>query len=49
MWVADPIRKKSLTARLFSTHPPMDDRIEKLNTLAVKIGQVRMQVDPFKK
>jgi len=49
MWIANPIRKQSLTSRMFSTHPPMDDRIEKLNGLAVKMGQVRQQVDPFKR
>ncbi|MCL2295493.1 MAG: zinc metalloprotease HtpX [Methanomassiliicoccaceae archaeon] len=37
MWIANPIRKKSLFKRLFSTHPPMDDRIERLNDLAAKM------------
>ena len=42
MWIANPVRKKSLFKRLFSTHPPMDERIARLNELAVKMetGQV---------
>jgi heat shock protein HtpX len=48
LWISDPVRKKGLMTRMFSTHPPIDDRIEKLNALAVKQGQIRLQVDPFK-
>jgi len=42
MWIANPVRKKSFFKRLFSTHPPMDDRISRLNDLAVKMetGQI---------
>jgi heat shock protein HtpX len=49
MWISDPIRKKSFTANLFSTHPPMEVRVQKLSEMAVKMGQIRMQVDPFKR
>ncbi|GAA4179817.1 M48 family metalloprotease [Gryllotalpicola koreensis] len=34
LWIADPL-KPSFTSRLFSTHPPIPDRIERLK----KIGQ----------
>ena len=38
MWISNPVRsKKSFISRLFSTHPPMDDRIARLNDLAVKM------------
>jgi len=42
MWISEPVRKKSIFSRLFSTHPPMEDRIARLNDLAVKMesGQV---------
>ena len=38
MWIADPLKKGSLISRLFSTHPPMADRIDRLNKLAEKMG-----------
>ena len=37
MWIANPVRKTSILKRLFSTHPPMDDRIARLNDLAAKM------------
>ena len=37
MWIASPVRKKSFLKKLFSTHPPMEDRIARLNDLAVKM------------
>ncbi len=37
MWISNPVRKKSIFSRLFSTHPPMDDRIARLNDLAMKM------------
>ena len=38
MWIADPMKKGTLMSRLFSTHPPMSDRIERLNRMADKMG-----------
>ena len=38
MWIANPLKRGSLIERLFSTHPPMQDRIERLNRLADKMG-----------
>ena len=53
MWIANPVRKKSLFKRLFSTHPPMDERISRLNELAVKMetGQISrsLSMEPPKK
>ncbi|MDR2698486.1 MAG: M48 family metalloprotease [Candidatus Methanoplasma sp.] len=49
MWISDPVRKKSVFKRLFSTHPPIDDRIAKLNALAAKMESSPKQTDPFKK
>ncbi|MDR1405555.1 MAG: M48 family metalloprotease [Candidatus Methanoplasma sp.] len=42
MWISDPVRKRSLFTKMFSTHPPMDDRIARLNDLAMKMdsGQI---------
>jgi len=42
MWISEPVRKKSIFSRLFSTHPPMEDRIARLNDLAAKMesGQI---------
>jgi len=37
MWISDPIRKKSISQRIFGTHPPMDDRVQKLFDLAEKM------------
>jgi len=50
MWIANPIRKKSVFRTLYSTHPPMEKRIERLNELAVKMesGQVARQGSPTK-
>ena len=51
MWISDPVRKKSMFKSMFSTHPPMDDRIAKLNDLAVKMetGQKPRYLSPQKK
>ena len=51
MWISNPIPKKNIFRRLFSTHPPMADRIAKLNDLAVKMEseQKPRQNDPFNK
>jgi len=49
MWISNPIRKAGIMTRMFSTHPPTEERIRKLSALGVKMGQVRQQVDPFKK
>ena len=37
MWISNPLKKKGITSRLFSTHPPMDERIARLNALAAKM------------
>lgn len=34
MWISNPIRKKNMLSKLFSTHPPMDERIARLNAMA---------------
>jgi heat shock protein HtpX len=52
MWISNPVRKKkSFITKLFRTHPPMDDRIERLNALAEKMERegVWKQTDPFQK
>ena len=38
MYIANPLKKGSLLAGLFSTHPPMEERIARLNKLADKMG-----------
>ena len=38
MWIANPMRRGSLISRLFSTHPPMEERIARLNALADSLG-----------
>ena len=38
MWIADPLKKGSLISRLFSTHPPMQERIDRLNKMADNMG-----------
>ena len=38
MWIANPLKKDSMASKLFSTHPPMSERIERLNKLADKMG-----------
>jgi heat shock protein HtpX len=38
MYIANPLKKGSLLAGLFSTHPPMEERIARLNRLADKMG-----------
>ncbi len=38
MYIANPLKKKSLIAGLFSTHPPMEERIARLNKMADKMG-----------
>jgi heat shock protein HtpX len=35
MWIADPT-KPGLMSRLFSTHPPIEDRIKRLNEIGRK-------------
>ena len=51
MWISNPIPKKNIFRRLFSTHPPMDDRIARLMDLAAKMDreQKPRQTDPFSK
>jgi heat shock protein HtpX len=34
MWISNPIRKKNMLSKLFRTHPPMDERIARLNAMA---------------
>jgi len=34
VWISDPIRKKGLMSRLFSTHPTTEDRIARLEKIA---------------
>ncbi len=38
MWIVNPLKKGSIIARLFSTHPPMEERIERLNKMADRMG-----------
>ncbi|MCQ2085947.1 MAG: M48 family metalloprotease [archaeon] len=39
MWIANPLTgKRSIFSSLFSTHPPMEERIARLNALAYKLG-----------
>ena len=38
MYIANPLKKGSFLAGLFSTHPPMEERIARLNKLADKMG-----------
>ena len=38
MWISNPLRKKGVFSKLFSTHPPMDERIARLTTLASKMN-----------
>lgn len=38
MWIANPLKRGSFINSLFSTHPPMEKRIERLNRLADKMG-----------
>jgi len=53
MWISNPIRKKGRFSSMFSTHPSMDDRVERLNALAEKMGKAKDQrpqeEDPFAK
>jgi len=37
MWIANPFTRKKGMASMFSTHPPMDERIRRLNKLAGRI------------
>ena len=37
MWISNPLKKGGLKS-LFSTHPPMEERIRRLNELADKMG-----------
>ena len=38
MWISNPLKKGGGLKRLFSTHPPMEERIRRLNELADKMG-----------
>ena len=38
MWIANPLKKGSVASKLFSTHPPMEERIARLNKLADELG-----------
>ena len=38
MWIVNPLKRGSIIARLFSTHPPMKERIERLNKMADRMG-----------
>ncbi len=38
MWISNPLKKEGFWQSLFSTHPPMQDRIDRLNKLADKMG-----------
>jgi Zn-dependent protease with chaperone function len=53
MWISNPIRKKGRLSNMFSTHPSMDDRVERLYALAEKMGKAKDQrpqeEDPFAK
>ena len=51
MWISDPVRKRSLFKRMFSTHPPTEDRIARLNELAIKMdtGQKPRYIKAAKK
>jgi heat shock protein HtpX len=51
MWISNPIAKKNYFRGLFSTHPPMEDRIARLMDLAAKMDSERVprQTDPFSK
>jgi heat shock protein HtpX len=51
MWISNPIAKKNYLRGLFSTHPPMENRIARLMDLAVKMDSERVprQTDPFSK
>lgn len=39
MMIASPTKKTSLVVKLFSTHPPMEERIARLNALADKMDR----------
>lgn len=38
MWISNPLKKGGGLKRLFSTHPPMEERIRRLNELADRMG-----------
>ncbi len=38
MWISNPLKKKRALSGLFSTHPPMEERIRRLNELADRMG-----------
>lgn len=38
MWIANPLKRNSIFAAIFSTHPPMQERIDRLNKLADQLG-----------
>jgi len=38
MWIAGSPKKTGLTTRMFSTHPPMEERIRRLDEMAEKMG-----------
>jgi heat shock protein HtpX len=35
MWIADPV-KPGIVDRMFATHPPLEDRIERLHEMGGK-------------
>lgn len=39
MWIANPLKEDSLVNKLFSTHPPMSERIARLRNLAKELGK----------
>ena len=38
MWISNPLKKKKFLSKLFSTHPPMDERIARLTEMASKMN-----------
>jgi len=47
MWIEAPAVKKSGFSGLFSTHPPMEARVKRLEAMADKMDPYRSQRDPF--
>ncbi len=46
MWISNPLtgKNRTLTSRLFSTHPPTEERIKKLNDLADKLDAEKKKI-----
>lgn len=38
MWISNPVKKQGFLSKLFSTHPPMSERIARLNKIADEMG-----------